>query len=72
MEPTDRPAAGINTEVPTLEGDSHSTVDGPKGRADDEDETVPALTSSGDGEGKPDADGTAGPDELERDRRPPR
>jgi hypothetical protein len=70
MEPTDRPASGINTEVPTLDGDSHSTVDGPKGRTEGEDEEVPPLTTSEDGTGKPDADGTAGADEQERDRRP--
>ena len=69
MGPTDPPAEGINTDVPTLEGDSHSTVDGSTGRAEGEDEVAP-LTTSDDGAGKPDASAASDPAETEREQQP--
>jgi hypothetical protein len=69
MDPTDLPAEDINTEVPTIEGDSHSTVDGPTGRPEGKDEVTP-LTSSDDGAGKPDASAASDPSEAERERQP--
>jgi hypothetical protein len=65
MEPTDQPWEGINTEVPTVKGDSHSTVDGPPGRVTGEDEIEP-LTTSDDGAGKPDASAASDPAEADR------
>lgn len=69
MGPTDPPADGINTEVPTIEGDSHSTVDGPTGRVEGEDAVAP-LTTSDDGAGKPDASAASDPAGAEREQQP--
>ena len=63
------PAEGINTEVPVLEGDSHSTVDGPTGR-EYGDDAVPAALSSDDGTGRRDSPDAVDPDEIAREERP--
>ncbi len=52
---SDQPAkTGINDDAPTRTGDSHASVDPPEDRRPQA-PAIPPLTSSDDGEGKPDA-----------------